>query len=161
MHAVHAELHRIAERRLRDEGKCAGIQPTELIQEVYLRVFGGERSTEWSGRGHFFAAAANAMRQFLVDSARSRKRLKRGGGKPAAPMAEEPMVFGRDPAEVLAIDEALGQLRDRDPQKARIVELRYFAGLSVDETAETLGISPRKVDKDWHFARAWLHRALS
>lgn len=114
-----------------------------------------------TSRAHFFAAAANAMRQFLVDDARRRGALKRGGGRPAVSLTEPVASLDEDPAELLALDEALKELAARDARKARVVELRYFTGLTIDETAEVIGASPRTIDKDWRFAKAWLHRALA
>jgi RNA polymerase sigma factor (TIGR02999 family) len=150
------------------EGRRGDLQTTVLVQEAYLRLMGGDGAAVPANRRHFFAAAANAMRQFLVDDARKRGRHKRGGGRArvdtrssAANLGETAAAPDTDPAEVLALDEALPKLRAHDERKAEIVQLRYFAGLSVDETAEVLGLSARLVDKEWRFAKAWLHRELS
>jgi len=159
--AVFDELHRMAAARAAGEARGADIQPTMLIQEVYIRLFAGDGPVSPQNRRQFFAFAANAMRQFLVDDARKRNRAKRGGGQPVGQFTDSAAGFDHDPSQLLAIDEALEKLRERDPQKAKIVELRYFTGLSVDETADVLGVSPRLVDKEWHFVRAWLHRELS
>lgn len=161
MRLVYDELHRVAHVRVAREGRNGDLQTTVLVQEAYLRLLGGDGAAFPQNRRQFFAFAANAMRQYLVDDARKRGRIKRGGGQPAAEFSETIAGFDHEPAEILAVDEALQKLKQRDPQKAKIVELRYFTGLSVDETAEVLGISPRQVDKEWHFVRAWLHRELS
>lgn len=158
---VYDELHRVAHIRVAREGRNRDLQTTLLVQEAYLRLLGDDGAALPQNRRQFFAFAANAMRQYLVDDARKRGRIKRGGGRPAAELSQTIAGFDHDPAEILAVDDALQKLKLRDPQKAKIVELRYFTGLSVDETAEVLGISPRQVDKEWHFARAWLHRELS
>jgi RNA polymerase sigma factor (TIGR02999 family) len=159
---VADELHRIAKARLAGEGRRGDLQTTVLVQEAFLRlVGGGDGAVIPANRRHFFAAAKNAMRQFLVDDARSRGRHKRGDGRRPGALGEAVATFDSDPAEVLAVDEALEKLRQRDPRKAEIVEYRYFAGLTIDETAEQLGLSPRQVDKEWQFAKAWLRRGLS
>ncbi|MEP0845897.1 MAG: sigma-70 family RNA polymerase sigma factor [Phycisphaerae bacterium] len=164
MRTVYDELHRIAHARMRNERRTSDLQTTVLVQEAYLRLLGGNGATVPANRRHFFAAAAKAMRQFLVDDARRRDRQKRGGGRPAGElnaMASAAASLDRPPAEVLALNDALEKLRLRDARKAQIVELRYFTGLSVDETANVLGVSARQVDKEWSFAKAWLHRELS
>ncbi len=164
LRAVYDELHRIAHARLRNERRGADLQTTVLVQEVYLRLLGGNGAAVPANRRHFFAAAANAMRQFLVDDARRRRRQKRGGGRQACDVSAivgAHAALDRPPAEVLALNDALEKLRLRDARKAQIVDLRYFTGLTVDETADVLGVSPRQVDKEWQFARAWLHRELS
>ncbi len=158
---VYDELHQVAQARMAREGRRGDLQTTVLVQEAYLRLLGGNGEALPQNRRQFFAFAANAMRQYLVDDARRRNRLKRGGGQPVAALAETALGCDHDPTEILAVDEALQKLRQRDPQKARIVELRYFTGLSIDETADVLEISPRQVDKEWQFIRAWLHRELS
>lgn len=158
--AVYDELHGIAHARMAREGRRGDLQTTVLVQEAYLRLVGSEGAAIPANRRHFFAAAANAMRQFLVDDARKRGRQKRGAGQRPAELSEEPATIDCDPAEILSLDEALTRLRALSERKAEIVQLRYFAGLSVDEAAEVLGISPRQVDKEWRFAKAWLHREL-
>lgn len=158
---VYDELHHVAKARMAREGRQNNLQTTVLVQEAYLRLMGGDGAAIPVNRRHFFAAAANAMRQFLVDDARKRGRAKRGGGRRPGEIGEAAAALDCDPAEVLALDEALAKLRTQDERKAEIVQLRYFAGLTVDETAEILEISPRQVDKEWRFAKAWLHRELS
>jgi RNA polymerase sigma factor (TIGR02999 family) len=158
---VYDELHRVAKARMAHERR-GDVQTTILVQEAYLRLVGtdGDGANIPANRRHFFAAAANAMRCFLVDDARRKGRQKRGGGRASVELWEAAAALESDPAEVLALDEALAKLREYDPRKAEIVQLRYFAGLSTDETAEVLGLSPRQVDKEWRFAKAWLHRLL-
>jgi RNA polymerase sigma factor (TIGR02999 family) len=137
------------------------LQPTALVHEAYLRLVGRADKHRWDGRGHFFAAAAEAMRRILVDAARRKKREKHGGDRDrvdldaAAPAAADPRH------DLIALDAALTRLAAEDPQAARLVELRHFAGLSVADAAEVLGISPRTADRVWAFARAWLHRELA
>lgn len=158
---VYDDLHRVAHARIVREGRRADLQTTVLVQEAYLRLVGSKNdgANLPANRRHFFAAAANAMRQFLVDDARKRGRQKRGGGRQPVGIGDA-AALATDPAEVLALDEALVKLREHDPPKAEIVQLRYYAGLSIDETAEVLGLSPRQVDKEWRFAKAWLHKQL-
>lgn len=158
--AIYDELHRVAQHQLSNEPPGRTLQPTMLVHEVYLRFVGGG-NVKWANRRHFFAAAAKAMRCIRIDNARKRKRLKRGGGQRPALLNEPPAVFDQDPALVLAIDEALSKLEQRDPRKAEVVTLRYFAGLTRDETADAMELSPRKVDDEWRLARVWLHRELA
>jgi RNA polymerase sigma-70 factor, ECF subfamily len=160
--AVYDELHLVAKARLAREGRRGDLQTTVLVQEAYLRLVGnGDGAAVPANRRRFFAAAANAMRQYLVDHARKRGAQKRRDEPRPAKFAEPAIALDCDPSEVLALDEALAKLRTRYERKAEIVQLRYFAGLSIDETAEVLGLSPRQVDKEWRFAKAWLHRELS
>ena len=158
--AVYEELHRLARAQLGQEGSGCSLQTTSLVHEAYLRLI-GDGHVEWANRRHFFAAAAQAMRRILVDDARIRGRLKRGGGQTPGPLPDEVPGPEVDPVKLLAISEALEKLELVDPPRAEIVMLRYFAGLSIDETAAALGASPRTVDTGWRFARAWLHRQLS
>ena len=157
---IYDELRRIARQQLADEAPAHARQPTTLVHEAYFRLMGGD-AVQWSDRRHFFGAAARATRQIRVDDARKRNRLKRGGGQRPAALAEEPPALAEDPAEVLAVHEALEELEREDPRKAEVVTLRYFAGLSVAECASAIGVSPRTVDNEWRFARIWLHRELS
>jgi RNA polymerase sigma factor (TIGR02999 family) len=164
---VYAELRQLARARLaREPGRGAGmtLEATALVHEAYLRVVGGNQTPQtWDGRGHFFAAAALAMRRILVERARHQKRVKHGGelGRVdltnAAMELQSPQTDGTD---LLALDEALNRLEQIDPRKARVVSLRYFAGLSIEETARAMDLSPATVKNDWAFARAWLHREL-
>jgi len=157
---VYDELRAVARHQLADEAAGHRRQPTSLVHEVYLRLMGGE-GPEWANRRHFFRVAAQAMRRIRLDDARTRKRLKRGGGADPGQLLVEPLAVDLDPDIVLGIDEAMSKLEQEEPQKAEVVLLRYFAGLSIDECAAVLGISPRTVDYWWRFARAWLHRELS
>ena len=157
---IYDELHRLAQQQMANEAPGRTLQTTALVHEAYLRLMGGE-DVHWSNRRHFFGAAARAMRQIRIDDARRRHRLKRGGGERPRRLQEDPGVFDQDPADVLAINEALDKLEQRDSRQAEVVMLRYFAGLSIDECASAMGVSPRTVDADWRLARAWLHRELS
>lgn len=157
---VYDELRRLARRQLADEGRDCLLESTSLVHEAFLRLVGDE-PIEWANRRHFFAAAARAMRHIRVDDARKRGRIKRGGGQRPDSLPGEPTASEQDPLEALAIDESLKKLEQAAPRQAEIVMLRYFAGLSVDETAQVLGISPRTVAYEWRFARAWLHRELA
>ena len=136
------------------------LQPTALVHEAYLRVPGDRPAHEWDRRGHFFAAAALAMRRILVERARHYQRIKHGGGGEHVELDEA--VLRTDPAldDLVAVDEALTRLETIDPRKAKIVTLRYFAGLSVEETAKALDLSPATIKNEWAFARAWLYRQL-
>ncbi len=157
---IYKELRGIARQQMAGEAKGRTLQPTELVHEAWFRLF-GERDAKWTNRGHFFTAAAKAMRQIRIDDARKRKRLKRGGGRDRERVVEEPVIFDQDPAEVLAVHEMLDRMEEEDPRKARIVMLRYFSGLTEEETAAALGLSKRTVQTDWRLARAWLYRELS
>jgi RNA polymerase sigma factor (TIGR02999 family) len=158
---IYNELHTLAQRQMVFEKPGRTLQPTALVHEAYLRLL-GNGAAEWANRRHFFAAAANVMRQIRVDDARKRKRLKRGGGdRPGELHEDSGAVFEQDPAEVLAVDEALQHLQEKDPRKAEIVQLRYFAGMTVDETAAALDVSSSTVEKEWRLAKAWLYRELA
>ena len=164
---VYAELRQLARSRLAHEpGHGAGmtLEATALVHEAYLRVVGNEQSKKtWDGRGHFFAAAALAMRRILVERARYQKREKHGGGHvrvDPADAAIELEASDSDIADLIALDEALTRLEQLDPRKAKIVSLRYFAGLTIQETAAALDLSPATVKNEWAFARAWLHREI-
>jgi RNA polymerase sigma factor (TIGR02999 family) len=156
---VYDELRKLAKARLaRERQPNQTLQPTALVHEAYLRV--ADRGRTWDRRGHFFAAAALAMRRILVERARHYQRIKHGAGGEHVEVDEA--LLGADPdlTNVIAIDEALSRLEQTDPRKARIVTLRYFAGLSIEETASALDLSPATVKNEWTFARAWLFRAL-
>lgn len=158
---VYDELRRLAGALLRHEREGHTLQPTALVHEAFLRLL-GERRVDAPTRARFFAVAATAMRRVLVDHARTRRRLKRGGGETAVALPEE--LAGETPLapiDVLALDVALDRLAGLDPQQVRIVELRYFAGLSIEETAALVGASPATVKRDWTSARAFLLRELS
>jgi RNA polymerase sigma factor (TIGR02999 family) len=155
---VYEELRRLARARLRRESHTLTLQPTALVHEAYLRVDAG--AGRWDDRGHFFAAAAIAMRRILVERARHRHRLKHGGEQHRVDVTSEPAASGADPDDVLAIDDALDQLQRLDSRKAQVVMLRYFAGLTVEETAAALNLSTATVKTEWAFARAWLRHVL-
>ena len=159
---VYAELRRQAERLLRREAAGHTLQPTALVHEAYLRLV-DQRPGEFDGRAHFVAVAARCMRHVLVDAARVRRADKRGGGVQAVTLealASAPAQADADALDVLALDEALERLARIDPQQARLVGLRYFVGLTLDETAAALGISAATVSREWAIARRWLRREL-
>lgn len=156
---VYGELRMLATARLADE-RPGGIQPTTLVHEAYLRLF-ADADGHYSSRRHFFGAAAQAMRRILVDDARKRGALKRGRGVRPAVLESEPATLDVDAIDLLAMDEALEKLQAALPRAAEVVHLRYFAGLTINQTAESMGIAPRTVDAEWNMARAWLHRALA
>jgi RNA polymerase sigma factor (TIGR02999 family) len=153
---VYDELRRLAAQRLAGEAPGHTLQATALVHEAYLRLVGPADSPLWEGRGHFFAAAAEAMRRILVESARRRGRQKRGGGRPRVELLEADLTVDDPPDEVLAVDEALERLVVEDPQAAALVKLRYFAGLTVEEAAGSLGISRATAYRHWAYARAWV-----
>jgi RNA polymerase sigma factor (TIGR02999 family) len=155
---VYKELRKLAEQRLAQERPGQTLQATALVHEAYLRLVGGEVASTWDSRGHFFAAAAEAMRRILVESARRRRRLKRGGGRERCDLDAAAVVVndadgGRADA-LLALDAALEKLARKHPLKAKLVQLRYFTGLTIDEAARALGISPATADRYWAYARA-------
>jgi RNA polymerase sigma factor (TIGR02999 family) len=157
---VYDELRQLAAQKLAGEAPGQTLQATALVHEAYLRLVGGEQAPDWHGRGHFFAAAAEAMRRILVEAARRRGRLKRSGGLHRQDLrANEPAVEGPG-ADVLAVDEALADLAREHPEKAEPVKLRYFAGLTLAEAAAALGVSAATADRRWRYARAWLARRL-
>jgi RNA polymerase sigma factor (TIGR02999 family) len=157
---VYEELRRLAANKLSREGPGQTLQATALVHEAYLRLVDRPDARGWNGRQHFFAAAAEAMRRILVDHARHKKSLKRGGEWGRAELHEGAVGAPEASEEILAVDEALAGLAAADPKAAELVKLRYFAGLSVDEAAQALGISPRSADRLWAYARAWLRRAV-
>jgi RNA polymerase sigma factor (TIGR02999 family) len=160
---VYDELRQLAGQRLAQEKPGQTLQPTALVHEAYLRLVDGERrgsSPPWNGRRHFFAAAAEAMRRILVENARHKKRERHGGGRIRRDLADLDPPAPEPREDLLALDEALSVLAAEDPQTAELVKLRYFAGLTLPEAAETLGVSPRTADRLWAYARAWLHRRL-
>jgi RNA polymerase sigma factor (TIGR02999 family) len=156
---VYEELRRMARRHMRDRAPGSTLQPTALVNEVYLRL-AGIGGLSWQNRAHFFAVSANIMRRILVDSARARFTEKRGGGIVKVDLHESLDGIPDRASELVALDEALAALEKMDERKARVIELRFFGGLSVEETAEVLQISPRSVMRDWNLARAWLMREL-
>jgi len=157
---VYEELRRLARHFMRLEGPGHTLQTTALIHEAYLRLV-EQRETTWQNRAHFFAVAAQSMRRILVDHARASQTAKRGGNAEIISLDEEPIGFSQEKSgELIALDEALTRLADLSPRQTQIIELRFFGGLSVEETAEVLQIAPRTVKRDWRVARAWLHREV-
>lgn len=160
MPLVYNELRLIAGRMLRGHQASPTVQGTTLVHEAYLRLVDQNRSN-WEGRAHFFGVAATIIRNILVDHARARRAQKRGGETPVLTLDEALVAPKQRDIELVALDDALTSLAKLDPQQARIVELRFFAGLSIEETAEVLGISASTVKRDWILAKTWIFRALS
>jgi RNA polymerase sigma factor (TIGR02999 family) len=160
MPLVYRELHRLARRRLGRENAGHTLQTTALVNEAYLRLV-GQKESQWQNRAHFFAIAAQMMRRILVDYARSRHYAKRGGGAPKVSFDEIMAVSGGRAADVVALDEALTTLGELDQRKSKMVELRFFGGLSIEETAEVLGVSPGTIRRDWTLTKAWLQREIN
>jgi RNA polymerase sigma-70 factor, ECF subfamily len=162
MPLVYDELRRQASRYLRRERVDHTLQTTALIHEAYLKLI-DQNQVEWQNRSHFFAIAAQAMRRILVDYARERHREQRGGAAENLPIEEAAFVAAAEEKSIdlVALDEALDRLAEFDPRQARVVELRYFSGLDIDETAEVLGISNATVRRDWNLAKAWLHQQIT
>ena len=157
---IYDELRRAARRYMRRESADHTLQTTALVNEAYLRLV-DQKHVRWEGRAHFFALAAQVMRNILVDYARRRRYQKRGGGARRVSL-EEAAAFSREPgAEIIALDEALKLLADIDPRRSRVVELRFFGGLDLKETAAVLDVSPATALRDWNLAKAWLYRELS
>jgi RNA polymerase sigma factor (TIGR02999 family) len=160
MPLVYGELRRQAARYLRRERPDHTLQTTALIHEAYIKLI-DQKDVQWQNRAHFFAIAAQAMRRILVDYARTKHREKRGGDAAKLSLEEATMIAVEEKSvDLMALDEALTRLAEIDERKSRIVELRYFSGLSVRETAEVLGVSPKTIESDWTMAKAWLHREL-
>jgi RNA polymerase sigma-70 factor (ECF subfamily) len=159
---VYDELHVIASRHMGREWRAATLETTALVNEAYLKLV-DQRKVDWQSRAHFFAIAAQVMRRILVDHARRKLRGKRGGGAvmPVVTTSIQVPEAAADLVDVLAVDRALSQLEGLDPDQARIVELRFFAGLTVEETAAVVGVSPATVKREWAVAKAWLYRALT
>ena len=157
---VYDELRQLAAQKLAQERPGQTLEATALVHEAYLRLVGVEQAQRWNSRGHFFAAAAEAMRHILVDRARRKRSRRRGGDRARLEFDAANLAAAEDSAEVLAVDEALAGLAAADAQAAELVKLRYFAGLSIPEAAEALNLSPRSADRLWAYARAWLRRAI-
>jgi RNA polymerase sigma-70 factor, ECF subfamily len=159
---VYDELHVIASRHMAREWRAGTLETTALVNEAYLKLV-DQRKVDWQSRAHFFAIAAQVMRRILVDHARRKLRGKRGGGAvmPVVTTSIQVPEAAADLVDVLAVDRALSQLEGLDPDQARIVELRFFAGLTVEETAAVVGVSPATVKREWAVAKAWLYRALT
>ena len=156
---VYNELRRLARREISRERVDHTLQPTALVNELYLRLV-EQRRASWKDRAHFLAVAAQMMRRILVDHARAQVAAKRGGSSPRLSLDEALDIDTKPAFEVLAVDEALTRLAEMDPEQARVVELRFFSGLTVEETAHVLGRSPRTIKREWRLAKAWLHGHL-
>jgi RNA polymerase sigma factor (TIGR02999 family) len=157
---VYAELRKLAARKLAQEAPGQTLQATALVHEAYLRLVGVDRGQQWESRGHFFAAAAEAMRRILIDQGRRKRRPKHGGDRPRVSL-DEALCLGESPDEdLLALDEALKKLTREEPAKGELVKLHYFAGLSLEEAGQVLGISHRTAKRHWAYARAWLYAAI-
>ncbi len=157
---VYEELRRLAEQRLARETPGPTLQPTALVHEAYLRLVGGDPQAPWDGKGHFFAAAAEAMRRILVDRARRRRSQKHGGGLVRQELDEDLLAAPQPREDLEALDEALTRLARHDAVAAQLVQLRYFAGLTLAESAQALGLSQRSAGRLWAYARAWLRREV-
>ncbi len=160
MPLVYDELRKLAASQLRRERNDHTLQPTALVHEVYLRL-AEQKNVHWQDKSHFFGVTAQLMRRILVDHARGHLADKRGSGLPKVALNEAIVMSREQPAELLALDESLTRLADTDPQQSKIVELRIFAGLTIEQTAEVLRISPATVKRDWNLAKAWLMREIS
>jgi RNA polymerase sigma factor (TIGR02999 family) len=158
---VYDELRKLARRRLASEKPGQTLQATALVHEAYLRLVGDAQDPPFDSRGHFFSAAAEAMRRILVENARRKRRQKHGGGLVRVDLDEADLACRLPPDDLLALDEAMARLAAEDPLKARLVQLRFFAGLSLDEAAGVLGVSAVTAKRYWRYARAWLHREVS
>jgi RNA polymerase sigma factor (TIGR02999 family) len=157
---VYAELRKLAARKLAQEKPGQTLQATALVHEAYLRLVGAQDAQRWNSRGHFFAAAAEAMRRILVENARRKQRIKHGGDRERLDIdiADLPTQMTSD--ELIALDNALEKLKQHDPIKAKLVELRYFAGMTIQQASEALGISRVTAHRYWTYARAWLRRQM-
>ncbi len=158
---VYDELRSLAAQRMAQEASGQTLQPTALVHEAYLRLVDRDKAQHWTSRGHFFAAAAEAMRRILVDRARHKQTRKAGGGRRRLDLDDiEPALEEENGDRLLALDEALRQLEAVDPRKAELVKLRFFAGLTAEQAATALGISTSTAEKDWAYARSWLRVAI-
>ena len=158
---VYDELQKMASAKLAQEMPGQTLQGTALVHEAYLRLAGENRQQPWRGRRQFFAAASEAMRRILVENARHKKSIMRGGGGERQDLEMEQIEANRPPEEILALHDALDDLAERDPLKAELVKLRYFVGMTIPEAAEVLGISTSSIDRHWSYARAWLHQQIA
>jgi RNA polymerase sigma factor (TIGR02999 family) len=157
---VYNELRKLAAVRLAAESAGHTLQPTALVHEAYIRLVGGDLPQDWNGRGHFFAAAAEAMRRILIESARRRKAVKAGGGWQRQELIDAELAVDTTGDDLFAVDQALTRLAAEDSRAARLVELRFFLGLTLQEAAAHLGVQERTAFRDWAYARAWLRREL-
>jgi RNA polymerase sigma factor (TIGR02999 family) len=157
---VYDELRKLAAARMAGEAADHTLQPTALVHEAYLRLVGGQEPRGWNGRGHFFAAAAEAMRRILIESARRKKAEVHGGGWQRQELIDAELAVDTSGDDLFAVDEALTRLAESDARSARLVQLRFFLGLTLEESAAHLGLQPRTAYRDWAYARAWLRRHL-
>src|SRR5713226_2122216 len=157
---VYDELRRLATERMAQEKPGQTLQATALVHEAYLRLVGAQEGQRWDSRGHFFAAAAEAMRRILLNRARDKKRAKRGGERRRVDLDQIEIAFDTSDEQLIALDEALSQLAVEDPDAARLVNLRFFAGLTLKDAAASLGLAPRTAERQWAYARAWLFARL-
>jgi RNA polymerase sigma factor (TIGR02999 family) len=157
---VYDELRKLAAHKLAQEQSGQTLQATALVHEAYLRLVDVDQVQNWDSRGHFFAAAAEAMRRILVENARRKQRVKHGGGRNRIDIKDAAIVFEQPPDDLLDLDQALHKLEQVDAEAAQVVKLRYFAGLTLPQTAHAMGLSLRTAERNWTFARTWLHRAL-
>ncbi len=158
---VYGELRKLAGQRIGQENPGQTLQATALVHEAYLRLVDLDRVQHWESRGHFFAAAAEAMRRILVENARRKKRLKRGGDLQQVELADVSVVVPKIHEDLIALDDALERLQTIDAEAVQLVHLRYFVGLSIPDAAKLMGIAPRTADRIWAFARAWLHQEIA
>jgi RNA polymerase sigma factor (TIGR02999 family) len=157
---VYDELRKLAAQRLAEEKPGQTLQATALVHEAYLRLVGGQRVQSWGSRGHFFAAAAEAMRRILINRARDKKRAKRGGESRRVDLDRIEIALDTSDEQLIALDEALTELAVEDPDAARLVNLRFFAGLTQKDAAVSLGLAPRTAERQWAYARAWFYARL-
>jgi RNA polymerase sigma factor (TIGR02999 family) len=158
---VYDELRRLAAARLRNEKPGQTLQATALVHEAYVRLVNVPDAQKWNSRGHFFAAAAEAMRRILVEQARRKKSLKGGGGLNRVELSDADLSDGGNTLDMIALDDAIEQLESEDPRAAQVIKLRFFAGLTIAQAAEAIGLSPATADNDWSFARSWLRVQMS
>jgi len=158
---VYAELRRLAAQRLTHEAPGQTLQATALVHEAYLRLVDSESQQDWDSRGHFFSAAAEAMRRILIENARRKNRVKHGGEYKRGDLNEAEIVISIPSDKLLALDEALDRLAEAEPQKAELVKLRFFAGLTLEQAADAIGVSRATATRHWAYARAWLYDAVS
>jgi RNA polymerase sigma factor (TIGR02999 family) len=157
---VYEELRRLATQKMGLEAPGQTLQATALVHEAYLRLVGAQKVQRWDSRGHFFAAAAEAMRRILINRARDKKRVKRGGERRRVDLDRIEIALDTNDEQLIALDEALTQLAVEDPEAARLVNLRFFAGLTLKDAAVSLGFAPRTAERQWAYARAWLYARL-
>jgi RNA polymerase sigma factor (TIGR02999 family) len=158
---VYDELRKLAAHRLAHESPGQTLQATALVHEAYLRLVDGQKSQHWNSRGHFFGAAAEAMRRILIENARRKEQVGRGGDRQRISFDSAEITLAAPSLDLLALDESLSRLDDHDSAAAALVKLRYFAGMTIPEAAEALGLSLRTTERNWTYARTWLHRDLS